>query len=222
MTTFTASQDTARRAVELAKRSSVTLPTGLDEADHVAYLFREWAAVIPKVTRKTIDAYWINSPAISLLGACARSLATINPILAEAVYGGPGKLAAVAAPLGYQEDVAQIATLCWFSGTSRFGRAEVDELATLLRSVALQITQYIGDVHRDDAIAHVLRDKRRQEGTHKPRRPEINQWIARQLERDPASKTPGLWSLAPEFITDSIGFDRFKKRVTQARKLRRK
>lgn len=72
----------------------------------------------------------------------------------------------------------------------------------------------------------VARDAKRQAGTRKPRRPQINEWIARRLKGDPDAKAPELWGSAPDWICDvdegGIRFDSFKKRVTQVRKMRRK
>lgn len=62
------------------------------------------------------------------------------------------------------------------------------------------------------------RDRDRQNGTRKPKRPEIDAWIDGQLKRNGAAKSPALWQNAPDWITDQIGFDRFAKRVTKARK----
>lgn len=62
------------------------------------------------------------------------------------------------------------------------------------------------------------RDQRRQFGTRKERRPKITQWITKQLARRPGVKSPELWTDAPDWITDDIGYDRFSKRVTAARK----
>lgn len=56
------------------------------------------------------------------------------------------------------------------------------------------------------------------EGRKKERRPEVTKWITNQLTRRPDSKSPELWADAPEWLTDQIGFDRFSKRVTAARK----
>jgi hypothetical protein len=64
----------------------------------------------------------------------------------------------------------------------------------------------------------LLRDRGRQEGTRKPRRPEVDAWIDGQLKANPAAKSPALWGDAPEWITEQIGEDRFAKRVTAARK----
>lgn len=66
------------------------------------------------------------------------------------------------------------------------------------------------------------RDEARQEGTRKERRPEISEWLSTQLRRNPDAKAPALWAIAPEWLTDDIGFGSFQKRVTAARKLRRK
>lgn len=61
-----------------------------------------------------------------------------------------------------------------------------------------------------------------QAGAHKPKRPQINDWIGKQLDRNPVAKCPALWHAAPEWITDDIGIDAFRKRITAVRKLRRK
>lgn len=62
------------------------------------------------------------------------------------------------------------------------------------------------------------RDARRQQGTRKPRRPEVNEWIERQLGREPGAKSPELWSRRPDWMEDQVGYDRFSKRVTIVRK----
>ena len=64
----------------------------------------------------------------------------------------------------------------------------------------------------------VVRDEGRQAGTRKERRPEITEWIGKQLARNPAATRMDLWETAPEWITDQIGLDRFGKRVRAARK----
>ena len=74
-----------------------------------------------------------------------------------------------------------------------------------------------------EADTGVVRDRVRQAGTRKKRLPEINDWLDRQLERDPDIKSPALW---PKFIDhyDSINtdppieIDAFKKRLTKARR----
>lgn len=66
------------------------------------------------------------------------------------------------------------------------------------------------------------RDRKRQAGTRAPRRPDISKWIDKQLAHDPAAKCPALWDKAPSWLTDQIGLDRFRKRVTERRGLRRK
>lgn len=63
----------------------------------------------------------------------------------------------------------------------------------------------------------VQRDRARQKGTQKPRRPDINEWIEKQLRRQHSAKSPALWNLAPERITDQIGYGAFAKRVTNVR-----
>lgn len=65
------------------------------------------------------------------------------------------------------------------------------------------------------------RDKKRQDGTRKERRPDITEWIEKKLNGNPAAKSPDLWASAPEWITDQIGYERFSKRVTNVRKAKK-
>ena len=62
------------------------------------------------------------------------------------------------------------------------------------------------------------RDLKRQAGTRKEKRPDIMRWIKAQLARNPDAKSPYLWSIAPQYVTDQIESDRFGKRVTACRK----
>jgi hypothetical protein len=64
------------------------------------------------------------------------------------------------------------------------------------------------------------RDEKRQAGTRKERRPEITEWIDRQLSLNPSAKSPELWGIAPEWLTDQISLRRFATRVTGRRKAR--
>ena len=91
--------------------------------------------------------------------------------------------------------------------------------------LAVEVGQHLERITTVLAVAKALkltpkanRDDRRQEGTRKERRPEITEWIETQLTRQPAAKSPELWRIAPEWLTDQIGEDRFSKRVTAARK----
>jgi hypothetical protein len=62
------------------------------------------------------------------------------------------------------------------------------------------------------------RDEKRQAGTTKERRPEINEWIMFSIKHHPDMTREELWEIAPEWITDQIGLGRFKKRVSAVRK----
>lgn len=66
------------------------------------------------------------------------------------------------------------------------------------------------------AAPQVIRDQARQNGTKKKRRPEVQAWIKERSKL--ALTTRELWDMAPDWITDQIGFHRFQKRVTAARK----
>lgn len=68
---------------------------------------------------------------------------------------------------------------------------------------------------------HIMSDEKRLAGLRKPRKPEIDKWMDRQLSRDSELKSPEAWRRAPEWITDDIGYDRFAKRMTKARKRRK-
>lgn len=99
------------------------------------------------------------------------------------------------------------------------------EDATTAAWLAVEVGQNLERMTTMLAVAKALdltpkanRDDRRQEGTRKERRPEITQWIEAQLSRRPDAKSPELWRIAPEWLTDQIGEDRFSKRVTAARK----
>jgi hypothetical protein len=75
--------------------------------------------------------------------------------------------------------------------------------------------------NRTDAAVNAKfaeRDLKRQAGTKRPRRPEVDKWIDQQLENNPGARSPALWAAAPEWLTDQLGEDRFAKRVTDARK----
>lgn len=63
------------------------------------------------------------------------------------------------------------------------------------------------------------RDARRQQGTRKPKRPQVNEWIERQLRRQPGAKSPDLWSRRPDWMEEQVGYDRFSRRVSDVRKL---
>lgn len=67
----------------------------------------------------------------------------------------------------------------------------------------------------DKALA---RDTARQAGTRKPRRPEVQEWINRQVARQTGETAKEIWDRAPYDVTDLIGWERFKKRYAQARK----
>lgn len=69
-----------------------------------------------------------------------------------------------------------------------------------------------------DAAPKVIRDNKRQAGTRKERSPKITAWISKRLKNNPDIKSPELWEIAPQFITDDISTDRFRKRVTGVRK----
>lgn len=102
---------------------------------------------------------------------------------------------------------------------------KADELLSLLDesgSASMYLMNLIASAERDalylDAAPRVERDNKRQDGTKKERRPKINEWIRNQLRSNPDAKSPNLWSDAPDWITDQIGYNRFTKRVTGCRK----
>lgn len=71
-----------------------------------------------------------------------------------------------------------------------------------------------------DVAGIAVRDRKRQDGTRKERRPDISAWIDVRLRRDPKAKSPELWTDAPDWIKDQLGERRFATRVTERRKKR--
>lgn len=86
------------------------------------------------------------------------------------------------------------------------------------RHLEWMLNRQRGDEREQFLLPLAKRDKKRQDGTKQPRRPEINDWIKRKLKAEPQARSPALWRMAPDWITDQIGEDRFSKRVTQVRK----
>lgn len=72
--------------------------------------------------------------------------------------------------------------------------------------------------HNSAAERVFKRDAARQKGTRAPRQPELQGWIADQVARGTGETAAELWGRAPDWITDVIGFDRFRKRMTAAKK----
>lgn len=109
---------------------------------------------------------------------------------------------------------------CGAAGELREYLAAVEAAVEDQDDKALELNIRLLRVRRRDIETEpeILRDRRRQNGTRKPRRPELQQWIDEQVKRKPAAKSPALWKTAPEWITEQVGFDRFSKRVTTARK----
>lgn len=69
------------------------------------------------------------------------------------------------------------------------------------------------------AAKAINRIERLDEKNREPRRPDVDEWIRKQLASDPSIKSPELWDRAPGTIKDQLGPDRFKKRVTKVRKV---
>lgn len=97
-----------------------------------------------------------------------------------------------------------------------------DDVELALRLLNLVASAMRCDPARRAELLLGKRDAARQAGTRKERRPEISRWIEDRLRRNPEAKAPELWAAAPDWITDTIGRDRFSKRVTKARKVGRK
>ena len=59
-------------------------------------------------------------------------------------------------------------------------------------------------------------------GTMKPRKPDITEWIAKTILTHPNLTRPELYDLAPDWITDQLTLEPFKKRVSRVRKKNKK
>lgn len=75
------------------------------------------------------------------------------------------------------------------------------------------------------SVAYAIRDKEplfrdyaRQEGTQKPKNAPLQEAISKLVMRHPRLTAKELWQEASSEVTDQIGFERFRKRVTEARK----
>ena len=71
-------------------------------------------------------------------------------------------------------------------------------------------------------IPEVIRNRARDAGTRKPRNAPLQEAVNRLVERHPALTAKELWREASSVITDQIEFERFRKRVTEARQMGRK
>src|SRR3546814_13268006 len=71
-------------------------------------------------------------------------------------------------------------------------------------------------------IPEVVRNRARDTGTRKPRNVAVQEAVNKLVARHPALTAKELWQEAPSAITDKIEFDRFRKRVTDARRQGRK
>jgi len=95
---------------------------------------------------------------------------------------------------------------------------ELEHMLTLPRERAPRATDsFMAEF--DPSMRAIVRDQVRQAGTRKPREPAqgLQKWIDTQVQRRDETARE-LWGRAPEWITDAIGFDRFQKRVSDARK----
>jgi hypothetical protein len=95
-----------------------------------------------------------------------------------------------------------------------------DDVALALRLLNEILSVARCDLPRIKDLLANARDRRRQAGTRKERRPQITEWIQKELARDPSAKSPDLWSAAPDWITDQIAERSFAARVTACRKTR--
>jgi hypothetical protein len=95
----------------------------------------------------------------------------------------------------------------------------LQQLKTQVLAYSASVSQ-LEEAHELDSS--IVRDQRRQDGTRRPRRPNVDQWIEKKLTGEPNAKSPDLWRAAPEWITDDIGQRAFAARVTAARKKTRK
>jgi len=137
--------------------------------------------------------------------------------LKEILYAAsrPGRIEKIESvlpePNGDPAHDMRVAHICELVDRAR-NNDEHDETSLQAAEMMLRELRLLPLVQRDDA---------RQKGTTKARRPEIDEWIDKQLAHNPYAKSPELWANAPEWITDQIAIDRFKKRVTKARKRRK-
>lgn len=54
-------------------------------------------------------------------------------------------------------------------------------------------------------------------GRRKPKRQELQEWVNREVAKATGETAEQLWARTPDWITEQIGLDRFRKRFTRAR-----
>jgi hypothetical protein len=106
--------------------------------------------------------------------------------------------------LEHLQGLVRDADLSWASGT-----------ASVLGKTKAQLAEERAEIAYLAPLAE--RDQLRQNGTTKERRPEINEWIRQEIAKRPDATRDELWDAAPHRITDAIGPDRFKTRVSNVR-----
>lgn len=174
-----------------------------EEARHVAALY----AILP--------SDWTDPGAGSLPGLYRRQRALALEYLAPVAHVLVAEQEALRAAL----TPSQQAALALLEAVDRLlaaGAPDTPHKREWVRRVQAAAVLAHGRLH----ASSVERDKRRQAGTSKERRPEITEWLDEQLRRTPEAKSPELWRRAPDWITDQIGERRFAERVTRARKKR--
>jgi len=92
-----------------------------------------------------------------------------------------------------------------------------DAEAAAWASLAAMDAAWLVDTQQS-TVPRLVRDNARQDGTRKERRPDLQSWIDDEVKKGTGESAGQLWTRAPEWVTDQIGFDRFTKRVTQGRK----
>ena len=93
-----------------------------------------------------------------------------------------------------------------------------DDVDLALRLMNLVASALRCNPDRRDDFFLGPRDASRQRTVKKPRRPRVDDWIDRQLQRRPDVKAPELYALAPDWLTSDVGLGRFRRRLTAGRK----
>ena len=96
-----------------------------------------------------------------------------------------------------------------------FRNSEEDSIARHLEWMMLRRQM----IERDSFLRPLAKlGKAVTDGRKLPKRPKVQKWIDAEVAKKTAETAKKLWSRAPVWLTDEIGFDRFQKRFTQARK----
>lgn len=118
-------------------------------------------------------------------------------------------------PCGAKDELSERRRWAWEAVRPGPGNINHDALLRHLEWMLLR-WKYI---RREEYILPLARSgKLIDDARKKPKRAELQQWIDKQVSNRTGETAKQIWERAPQKFRDDIGFERFTKRVTAARK----